>query len=426
MKVFGVTAPSTGSGKTTVTMAFLSALPDSAAVKIGPDYIDTGLESMVSGHPAHNMDRWIEGKGYLRMLDDLAQDYQYAVVEGVMGLYDSGSSIDLSTDYYFRKFRIPYILVVDCSKTAESTYYISMGFLGKRCIGVILNNYGSQRHLEMVMSEFRRHGVRIIGSIPNRAEYRVESRNLGLHTSQEQVNLKERIRGVAGCIDLSFLDELEDYVPQARNKTNPPVNFTGRKISVALDRAFNFYYSSSLEYLHRLGKVEYFSPVKGEGPDHPDMIYLGGGYPELYAGELSRNQRFRESILESSQTGKIVIAECGGLMYLEKSIKTEDGTFQMAGVFNGTVEMDRRLTLSYTKLVARRDTVMFSKNQTVYGHEYHYSRVNDESDLALENFQGRGIDGKRDGLIFKNTQATYSHFSLARYGKKIERELPLV
>lgn len=423
MKVFGITAPYTGSGKTTATMAFLSALENSAAVKVGPDYIDPGLESLVSGNPTYNLDRWIDGRGYLDVLDELAESYQYAVVEGVMGLYDSGSSINLSTDYYFRKLHINYVLVIDCSRTAESTYHIARGFLGKRCLGVILNNYGTQRHLDMVSGEFQRHGIRIIGSIPRTDQFFIESRNLGLHTYQEQTNLREKIGSAIRNIDMSFLEDLEEYVPSGRLKSKSIHANSGRNICVAMDRAFNFYYAGSLEFLQKIGRVSYFSPIKGEIPEDPDMIYLGGGYPELYAEELSRNAKCRNNILESARSGKIIIAECGGLMYLQNSMKTEKGTFPMAGVFDGVVEMDKRLTLNYTKLLARKETVMFSRGQILYGHEYHYSHVEGVDGMVLDNLQGRGIDGKHDGLSTNLTQATYSHFSLKRYGEKIAKKL---
>ena len=422
MKVFGVTAPSTGSGKTTVSMAFLSVLKNSVACKIGPDYIDPGLEKAVSGKNAFNIDRWIDGRPYLDVLNRLSLKYDYAVVEGVMGLYDSGSPIDLSTHFYFHKFAIPYVLVVDCSKTAESTYYIAKGFLGRRCLGVILNNYGSEKHLDMVRKEFTSHGVRIIGAIPRKDEYSIESRHLGLHTGIETENVREKAERVSKYLDLTFLDELNEFKPEHR-VPSVSIESSNLNIWVAYDRAFNFYYSRSLEYLDRIGKVTYFSPLAGEYPENADLVYLGGGYPEIYAGDLSRNQKCRSEILKLSESGSGVIAECGGLMYLEDRIVDGDQEFKMAGVFPGSVRMDKRLTLSYTKLLVESGSLMFSRGETVYGHEYHYSTTEDSSPKFLRNLIGRGIDGTMDGLSIKNTQATYSHFSLERYGKRLIRNL---
>ena len=190
MKVIGITAPSTDSGKTTITLAILSKLSNSTGVKIGPDYIDGGISSKLTGNRTWNMDRWIQGRNYADILPSLADNFDYAVVEGVMGMYDSGSQIDLSTNFYFEKLKIPYILVVDISKLAESAYYIARGFLRKSNIGVILNKYSSDKHLEMVSKEFKKHGVRIIGAIPNDKEYSIPQRHLGLYTSLEIENLR--------------------------------------------------------------------------------------------------------------------------------------------------------------------------------------------------------------------------------------------
>ena len=418
MKVFGITAPSTGSGKTTITMAFLSLLKKSVSCKIGPDYIGPGLETAVSGTRSYNIDRWIEGRAYERTLSILASSYDYAVVEGVMGLYDSGSPIDLSTNFYFRKFRIPYILVIDCSKTAESTYYIAKGFLGKHCIGVVLNNYGSEKHLHMVRDEFVKHGIRIIGAVPRDQEVGIESRHLGLHTGLETLDVKKKAQQVSKHLDLSFIEELPEIhnndVPQSRPSSEKGIN-----IWIAYDRAFNFYYASSLDYLENCGTLHYFSPVNGEYPEDPDIVYFGGGYPEIFAEELSRNRKCIEAVRNSSESGIPVIAECGGLMYLENIISTDTGEYRMAGIFPGRVVMSKRLTLSYTKMIAEQNSVMFRKGETVYGHEYHYSTTDDTSPKLLRNIIGRGIDGKFDGLSIKNTQATYSHFSLGRYGKRL-------
>lgn len=418
LKVFGITAPSTGSGKTTVTMAFLSALKNSVSCKIGPDYIDPGLESAVTGSRTYNIDRWIEGKPYERTLVNLAARYDYAVVEGVMGLYDSGSPIDLSTNFYFRKFKIPYVLVVDCSKTAESTYYIAKGFLGKHCLGVVLNNYGSEKHLNMVRDEFVKHGIRIIGAVPRNPDVGIESRHLGLLTGLETPDVKKKAQEVARYLDTSFVNELPVI---SNNITTSVTPASSKKINIwiAFDTAFNFYYASSLDYLERYGNIHYFSPVKGEYPENPDLVYFGGGYPELFARELSENRKCIESVRDLSESGIPVIAECGGLMYLEGSISTDNGDYRMAGIFPGKVVMNKKLTLSYTRMIAENDSVMFRRGETVYGHEYHYSTTDDPSQKFLKNLNGRGIDGIYDGLSLKNTQATYSHFSLQRYGKRL-------
>lgn len=420
MKLFGVTAPTTGSGKTTVTLAFLSRLPNSTGFKVGPDYIDGGLSSAVTGNRTWNIDRWIQGRAYENVLAHASENYDYGVVEGVMGLHDSGSVIDLSTYYYFRKFSIPYVLVVDVSKTAESAYYMAKGFLGHLALGVVLNGYGSERHLDMVSSPFRKHGIRIIGAIPRNNEFTIPERHLGLHTAQELTGLKEKANSVSRYLDLSFTETLPER--KFVQKPEPQMMNTGKNIWVAHDKAFSFYYADSLKTLEALGNVHYFSPLKGEYPENPHMVYLGGGYPELYPNELSRNVKLREDLAAFSESGGLVIAECGGLMFLEREMDTETGPVPMAGVFSGSVRKNSRLTLGYTKLRARSSSLLFAKGEIAMGHEFHYSTIDDSGTKTLVNLLGKGIDGM-DGLSTKNTFGSYSHFSLGRYSRRLSRKL---
>ncbi|MEM0156985.1 MAG: cobyrinate a,c-diamide synthase [Thermoplasmataceae archaeon] len=420
MKVFGITAPMTGSGKTTVTLAFLSRLKNSTGFKIGPDYIDGGLSSKVTGNRTWNIDRWIQGKAYASVLAGAASKYDYGVVEGVMGLYDSGSPINLSTYYYFRKFSIPYVLVIDVSKLAESAYYIAKSFITPLTLGVVINRYGSEKHLQMVSKPFSDHGVPIIGAIPRDSRFTVPERHLGLHTGQEVEDIRERASLVSNYLDMKFLDNLpERKFQQPVDPANPG---GAGEIWIALDRAFNFYYADSLWALERIGSVHYFSPVSGERPEDPDLVYFGGGYPELYAPELSANHALRRMISDYSESGGNIIAECGGLMYLEKEMDTGSGVYPMGGVFGGTVKQNDKLTLSYTQLRAVLDSLLFRRGETIRGHEFHYSSIVDQGEKSLVNIIGKGIDGM-DGLRIKNTLGSYSHISLNRYSRRLERKI---
>lgn len=260
MKLVGVTAPpTTGSGKTTVTLALLHGLGRALPVKIGPDYIDPPmLHTEISGIRAVNMDRWLQGRAYRKAICRQGEVADYAVLEGVMGLYDSGSPpINASTDFYFRALGVKYLLVVDVSRVAESAYYISRGFMGKRCLGVIINNYRSQKHLEMVERPFREHSIRIWGEIPYSESLKIPERHLGLYTPSEISRLHEIAREASRYIDFSFTDLLEDS--RCTGVESRPAG-GGRKVYVAMDEAFSFYYASSLDFLSTLGTVAYFSP----------------------------------------------------------------------------------------------------------------------------------------------------------------------
>ncbi|MCL4342024.1 MAG: cobyrinic acid a,c-diamide synthase, partial [Candidatus Thermoplasmatota archaeon] len=260
----------------------------------------------------------------------------------------------------------------------------------------------------------------IIGSVPWNEDFSIPERHLGLHTASEMTGLREKAQAMADHIDLGFLDDLPDRkfpVSVARDEPS-----TGKSIWVAQDRAFNFYYADSISSLERMGKVHYFSPLAGEYPENPDLVYLGGGYPELYPVELSENHRLRKVIVDYAESGGNIIAECGGLMYLEKKMETDEGEYPMAGIFKGTVRKNSRLTLGYTRLQALENTILFRKGEIAMGHEFHYSTIEDEGKKALHNLRGRGIDGN-DGMVFRNTLGSYSHFSLNRYSKRLQKAL---
>jgi len=420
MKAIGITAPSTGSGKTSVSLAMLSHLKNSVSVKVGPDYIDGSLGSAVSGKPAHNLDRWIQGKDFMRRFRGLSSMYDFAVVEGVMGMYDSGSPVNLSTDYYFRKIGIPYILVIDVSKLAESAYYIAKGFIGRNCMGVIINNFYSQKHLSIVKKAFSDHGVPVIGEIPHTEELKIQERHLGLKTAGEMPDIREKADKLSQFIDFSFIEKLKDIKLKVEEQKIIPGGLGN--IYVAYDNAFNFYYGESLDFLGRIGKLHYFSPLKGEIPENPHMIYLGGGYPELYASDLAAKSDLNNALKGFSDQGVPILAECGGLMYLESAFESDGSSLKFPGIFGGSVKMTGKLTLGYTKLNVMRDNLLFRRGETVYGHEYHYSETEDSSEKTMQNILGKGIKGY-DGLYISNTQGSYSHFDLMRYGKRLSRSI---
>lgn len=418
MKLFGITAPSTGSGKTSITLGILSNLKNATSFKIGPDYIDPMLSSSVSGNRTHNIDRWIQGRRFRRSFLSSASGYDYGVVEGVMGFRDSGMDIDLSTYFYFKTLNIPYLLVIDVSRLAESAYYMASGFLGKNALGVIINNYYSEKHLQMVSKPFADHGVRIIGAVPHSETISIPERHLGLYLGSEVSDLQGKAREIGKYINMDFLESVPDIKYHADNAAN--MIGESSSIWIARDNAFSFYYGSTLGFLERIGKISYFSPVRGELPEDPDFVYFGGGYPELYAGDLSGAASLRSEIRNLSESGIPIIGECGGLMYLESSLKVEGKSYPMAGIFPGSSEMTRRLTLGYTELSVVENNPLFNKGESVYGHEYHYSNITDDTPKTMKNIRGRGIEGM-DGMVSRNTIGSYTHLDFERYGKRIRK-----
>ncbi len=416
MKAIGITSAFTGSGKTLVTMGLLNKYKNSVGVKIGPDYIDGMFHTNISGNRTPNLDRWIQGKKWRNFISLIPENTQVIVVEGVMGLFDSGMEIDLSSHWYFNALGIPYILVIDVEKMAESAYAMSKGFLGKRCAGVIINNFYSEKHLAMVSRNFIKNGVKILASIPHNDKLKIEERHLGLHLPDEIPDLPEKAKILSSYIPddlIQSFGNINSDIKQER-KTIPT---TRKKIKVAMDEAFSFYYADSLAFLNRIGDVEFFSPLSGESCDNSSLIYIGGGYPELYAEDISKS-RFIRDLKTEFLAGTPIIAECGGMMVTLDSLITDNGKYRMAGIFSGSSRMGKIPSISYTKLVGIDKSLLFRKGEVAYGHEFHYSRTETSENLVMKNIRGNGING-RDVLYKSNIQASYSHFSLERYGRRL-------
>ncbi|MGC9176082.1 MAG: cobyrinate a,c-diamide synthase, partial [Thermoplasmata archaeon] len=330
MKIIGITAPFTGSGKTTVTLAIANHLENSAVFKIGPDFIDTGLARSITGY-AENIDRYIENKNYKKLICEATEKYDYAIFEGVMGLHDSGLDFNNSTYYYFKKLSIPHLIVIDVSRLAENAYYIYKGLRNNLTLGVIINNYHGEKHLRMVKKEFIKHNVKIFGEIPFDQDIYIEERHLGLKTYMENIDLKEKIRKIEKYINFEFLEYLNDF----NCIYNEKIKKMNLKIGIAMDKAFNFYYQYNLNLLSRIGEIKFFSPLLNEMPENLDFVYFGGGYPELYKEELEKSYKVKEKILIHVENKKTLYAECGGLMYLMDKIVDKKNEYKMVGIFNG-------------------------------------------------------------------------------------------
>ncbi len=304
----------------------------------------------------------------------------------------------------------------------ESAYYIYKGFRNKFTLGAILNNFYGERHLEIVKKEFIRNNVRIFGEIPHDDEIGIKERHLGLYTFLENRDLKKKIEKAGGYLDLDFIEDLPDF--ECINKEN------FRKINkfktyVAMDRAFNFYYQYNLSFLSNISEINYFSPLKNESVEDANMIYLGGGYPELYKDKLSNNKKTSDSLIESFHNGRIIYGECGGLMYLSKEIISKDKNYPMVGIFGSSILENSGLTLGYTYLKATKNYFFLRKGETLRGHEYHYSSMVNGENFALKVSLGKGVNGY-DGMVKKNAFVQYTHIHFLPYKDKIIKYLEKV
>ncbi|MDE1766157.1 MAG: cobyrinate a,c-diamide synthase [Thaumarchaeota archaeon] len=422
---------SSGVGKTSITAAIIHGIKKHGCsvqpFKVGPDFIDPTYLSAVAGRPARNLDAWLMGtRGVLK---DFVQNSSsdMSVIEGVMGYYDgfAGGSNFASTHHVSNIVQAPVILALDASKAARSIAATALGFVrfhkNSRISGLILNKLGSKKHEDLCRQALSKLGIPIVGAIPRDADLNLESRHLGLIPVNEIKSLEQKIRSVAksysGYIDIEKIIEIGDKaasLPKISQENNARQR---AKIAVALDESFNFYYQENLDSLRRAGaSLEFFSPIHDKKIPSCDGIYIGGGFPEVKGGALERNGSMKREVKEKAEDGMPIYAECGGLMYLTRSIRYGKKKFRMAGLYEADTAMQKRLKLNYTKATVSRPCVVSKGNSILRGHEFHFSElesISKDSAFAYEMDVGIGIDKKRDGILQYNVLASYMHMHFA-------------
>jgi cobyrinic acid a,c-diamide synthase len=428
-----VAAPASGSGKTTITLGLLAALTrksiDTAAFKIGPDFIDPGLHGEITGQPGRNLDGWmLEQDTNLEIFSRGAAGASMAVVEGVMGLYDgfSGASEAGSTAQMAKWLGLPILLVVDAGRMARSFAALVKGFVEfdpkVRFCGVVANNAGSPAHiryLEEAMADVPE--IALLGAIPKDAAAGIPERHLGLFTAEDKVVCQQKTHALADLVSthidlnglISELDEISLKQTTDRLRPEPAV-----RVAVARDPAFCFYYQDNLDVIEEHGcEIVFFSPVRDAGlPENIHGIYLGGGYPELYAETLSENLSMRRALQAAVRSDMPVYAECGGFMYLCKSLEDQNGRiFEMAGVFGFQTVMAKRLcALGYRQIRFLENTPLGSADTVVRGHEFHYSFIRDpETDKTApdvyETADRAGKNRTAPGWLTNQCLGSYVH-----------------
>lgn len=410
-----------GCGKTTLTLGIMAALRRRglavAPFKCGPDFIDPSLHRLATGNISRNLDLWMAGGGFVRRtFHRHAAGADVAVIEGVMGLFDGGEA---SSAALARHLALPVVLVVDARSMAESIAALVQGFAGfdpeLRLAGVIGNRIGSDRHRGLVTAAIEGHcRVELLGCIGRDEQVTIPSRHLGLHMAEDgpltAATLDRLADLVEGAVDL---DRLLAACRIAVAAPDPPPAGAGParvRIAVAHDRAFSFCYQDNLEMLEAAGaELVFFSPLAEERlPAEIGGVYLGGGYPELYAGQLAANASMRAAIREWSAAGGLLYAECGGFMYLAEAIKTEAGAQPMAGVFPVRARMRRgRSALGYREVTLAADCCFGRQGDRLRGHEFHYSEI-DPMPATVERLY-RLADAGREGYRINNTVGSYVH-----------------
>ena len=431
-----------GAGKTTVTIALLAYLIrrglNVQSFKVGPDYIDPMFHAFVTGRPCRNLDPVLTSESYVKKcFSRHIQDVDYALVEGVMGLFDGVSrknqesqrhdtDFDRDTRINYRKeegnydfsfastahvaylLNLPVLFVIDCSRLSGSVAAIAHGFRSfnpdLKFAGLVLNRVASDRHLELLQDALQPLNLPILGVLRRDEAVTIPDRHLGLIPAEELPNLHAAIDKLADLAAVSFdWEQLLPLLAATRNgegegseqllgryslpwisvtQKEDVVNTLGKqfgvRIAVARDRAFNFYYQDNLDLLEELGaQLVFWSPLDDSVfPDNVQGLYFGGGFPEVFAQKLSGNVLIRDAVRSAIFSGMPTYAECGGLMYLCNSIVDFDGnSWQGVGVLETAAAMGKRLTLGYREAVAVRDSSVLTALDEVWGHEFHRSHL---------------------------------------------------
>lgn len=399
--------------------------------KVGPDYIDPSHHTRVTGRPARNLDTWMCPENVvLELFERASASATVSVIEGVMGLFDGHGALDEhgSTAHLAKLLGAPVVLVIDAQALARSAGALVLGYQtfdpDVRLAGVIANNIAGERHFEFVAPAIeQRTGVPVLGWLPRDRDITIEERHLGLVTGEEWQKTQawyDRIADlVEAHIDLERLLELARTAPPlppydrtlfASSPPSPAV-----RVGVARDETFCFYYEDNLDLLRHCGaEIVAFSPLRdGRLPD-VDLLYFGGGFPELFCPQLSQNAAMLDDVRAFIAAHKPVYAECGGLMYLGKDITTFSGErFATVDALPIQTSMaERRLTLGYVEVTAQRDTILCRKGETFRGHEFHYSTLTPTAPVehAFVRTGGRmGASRPPDGFVVRNVLASYTH-----------------
>ncbi|MEU3411000.1 cobyrinate a,c-diamide synthase [Streptomyces sp. NPDC006658] len=420
-----IAAPSSGSGKTTVATGLMAAFAARGLAvsphKVGPDYIDPGYHALATGRTGRNLDAYLCGPELIAPLFlHGSRGCDLAVVEGVMGLYDgaAGQGELASTAHVAKLLRAPVVLVVDASAQSRSVAALVHGFASwdpeVRLGGVILNKVGSDRHESLLREALESTGVPVLGVLRRVPQVDTPSRHLGLvPVAERRADALDAVAAMAaqverGC-DLDALSRLASGAgPLPAAAWEPPVGTAGKRavVAVAGGPAFTFSYAEHTELLAAAGaEVVTFDPLRDERlPEGTAGLVVGGGFPEVYAAELSANEPLREAVARLARSGAPVAAECAGLLYLCREL---DGR-PMCGVLDATARMSERLTLGYRDAVAVGDSALAAAGTRMRGHEFHRTVV--EPGAGAAPAWGVTAPVRRvEGFVQQGVHASYLH-----------------
>lgn len=433
-----------GSGKTTLSLGLIAALGSRKGLKVvpykkGPDYIDAGWMSVAAKNPCYTLDSFLIPKEKTResFLSHFSGDI--AVIEGNRGLHDGMDAAgSYSTAELAKLLKAPVILIVDCTKMTRTAAAVVLGCMNldrdASLRGVVLNQVAGDRHESVIRESIERYcSLPVLGAIPRLPSEELPERHMGLTPHQEHPGTERVIASVediaARYLDLDRIREIAESAEPlpgiggdadaSRSLASPcplPEEGCTVVIGVIRDSAFQFYYPENLEDLERRGaKLIDIDALSDSRLPDVDALYIGGGFPETNALRLAENEDFRQSVRAMAERGLPIYAECGGLMFLGDSLTVEGRKYPMVGLFPLAFEMkERPQAHGYTVVEVERENPFFPVGTVLQGHEFHYSAVAavkgpEEMPLAFRMQRGQGIREKKDGIVYKNVFATYTH-----------------
>lgn len=428
--VLVIAGVSSGVGKTTVTLGLLEALHRRGlavqAFKVGPDFIDPAYHALATGRPSYNLDGWMCGRDQvMATVGERAAQADLALVEGVMGCFDGADGLteDGSTAQIAKWLGAPVVLVLDAGALVRSAAAIVLGF--ERfdpdlvLAGVIFNRAGGAIHRQwLAQAVTSACKARPLGALPSDPGVALPERHLGLVTAVEggySAEVRQRLAGlIEAHVDIDTLvglaqSEVARRAPSARSTT------LSATIAVARDPAFQFYYPDNLQALEQAGaRLVFWSPMADQVLPEADGLYIGGGYPELYGHELAANAPMREAVRTFARSGRLVYAECGGLMYLAESLTDLDGhVWPMACVLPVPVVMERsRLVIGYREVTLTSAGPLGPAGTRARGHEFHCSRLGDIPAAVARLYavtDGRGGTPRAEGFVIDGALLSYVH-----------------
>lgn len=425
-----------GAGKTFLTVGLVAALRrrgyNPAVFKKGPDYIDAGWLGLAAGRSCSNLDSYLfDNETLLRSFVSRSVGHDLAIVEGNRGLFDGvDSEGSFSTGELAKLLAAPVVLIVDATKTTRTAAAMVLGCRvldsGVNLKAVILNRVGGARHEKILRQSIEEAtSVPVIGSVRKLPLENFPQRHLGLLPLYEHPKAAEFVvescEVVGQSVDLDRLTEIASnvsgipYALPARVLETTPDIYSGVRIGVLRDSAFQFYYPENLDALRSKGAqlVELSALEKRELPE-VDGLYIGGGFPETHSERLAENLIFKSSLLRAVEKGLPVYAECGGLIYLSSELRVDENIYPMVGVFPMGAVMERKPQgHGYIQVQVTEANPFYPPGTTLTGHEFHYSYVTggDKGDAryVFRVLRGHGMDGTRDGICFRNVLGTYVH-----------------